>query len=62
MNVIATRVIRVELAVKFRSFGVTLGTVRRSWALRMPPCSAMLADTDQLHFDERGVRLDVWVE
>lgn len=62
MNVIAARVIRVELAVKFRSFGVTWGTLRRSWALRMPPCSVMLSDTDQLHLNERGVRLDVWVE
>lgn len=58
-------VLKVRLAVKFRSFGITWGTVSRAWQWVIPPLSGEWATVDarpELHFDERGVRLDIWVE
>ncbi len=56
------RMIRVDLAVKFRIGCVTLGSLRRSWALKMPLPDLLLTETPSIHMNERGVRLDLWVE
>jgi hypothetical protein len=60
-------ILRVALTVKFRSFGVTWGTVSRAWQWVLPPVPSEWADIAALelpdmHFNERGVKLDVWVE
>lgn len=62
MNVIAPRLLRVELSVKFRSFGVTVGTLRRAWTIDLPPIDGVWQCAPAIHFGERGVRLDVWAE
>ena len=58
-------ILRVALTVKFRSFGVTWGTVSRAWQWVLPPVPSEWADMGalpELKFNERGVKLDVWVE
>lgn len=62
MTVIAPKVLRVELLVKFRAMGITFGTVRKGWEIDLPRIEVVWKDAPSIHMDERGVRLDVWVE
>lgn len=48
-------VLFVDLFVKFRVFGITLGTLARQWNLAIPVVGEK--PRTLLSFDERGVRL-----
>lgn len=54
--------LRVELSVKFRSFGITWGTIRREWRFELPPEVVVWQPKPMVHLDERGVKLDIWTE
>lgn len=62
MKAFVPHVVRVDLSVKFRSFGITFGTLSRTWALTLPPMDVVWQGAPSIHLNERGVRLDVWVE
>ena len=62
MNVIAPRVIRVELHVKFRTGPIYWGAVRRAWTIDLPKIDVVWQEAPSIHLNERGVKLDVWVE
>lgn len=59
--------IGIHLAVKFRMFGITFGTVDQSVAVRFDPNTSRLSVTPavplpgaQVVLDQRGVLLAVW--
>lgn len=47
----------VDLMVKFRFLGVTLGSLTRAWRFEMPEAVLLLQQEQLLWFDDRGVRL-----
>lgn len=51
--------LHVILRVKFRAFGVTFGTLSETWDVPLP---LVVADDQRLiQFDQRGVRLEVFL-
>jgi len=62
VRVLTPKIIRVELVVKFRALGVTFGTVSKSWIIALPRIDVVWDDAPEIHLNERGIRLDVWVE
>lgn len=62
MDAITPRMIRIELSVKFRTGPIVWGTLRKNWIVDLPEGLSMWRDAPAVHFNERGVKLDVWVE
>ena len=52
-------VIHIQVRIKSRAFGVTIGTFDKTWAVEVGPISAVRAFDKVLH-DSRGVFVRVW--
>lgn len=54
--------LRIDLSVKFRALGITFGILSRHWSFAVPPEFVVWQPHPVVHLNERGVKLDVWVE
>lgn len=52
-------ILHVVLKVKFRAFGITFGTVDKSWDLALPVQLPGASGGNLLAFSERGVTLTI---
>lgn len=51
--------IHIQVRIRSRAFGVTIGTFDKTWALHIAPENAVRAFGKVLH-DSRGVFVRVW--
>jgi len=52
-------VLIIDVSVKFRIFGITIGTVQKQFRLTVPQVALLFAEQvqSQLKMDERGVKI-----
>ncbi len=52
-------ILNVNLAVKFRAFGITFGTVTQGWNIPLDLPALISLPAKLIAFNERGVQLNV---